>query len=133
MGIMSDPSVSSTPPVAEIPSEFLRLAVAMQQQREDRPRFFHPDLLGEPAWDMLLALYVARGRGYSLKISDACFEARVPPTTALRWLDHLDRMELIQRRKNRFDGRSSFVELSDMAVNAMNDYLATASRSLSRI
>lgn len=116
-----------------VPPDLLRVATEMQRQREDRPRFFPPDLFAEPAWDILLALYIARGRGYRLKVSDACFEARVPATTALRWLDQLERLTMVQRRKNRFDGRSHLVDLSDDAVEAMNSYLAATARFLSRI
>ena len=47
-----------------------------------RGRFF-----GEPAWDILLILYVSDGRAFSIKkLSD---QAGLAPTTTLRWVEYL--------------------------------------------
>ena len=115
-----------------IPEHLLRLAMNLKIAREERDRYFSSELFGEPGWDILLALYVAQGRGYRLKIGDACFEARVPTTTALRWLDHIENAGLIERRSNHLDKRSILVELSAQGIARLNEYLGAAAGVLSR-
>ncbi|QIK95816.1 winged helix DNA-binding protein [Sphingomonas sp. HDW15A] len=105
----------------------------MQATRDERSKFFEPHLFGEAGWDMLLAAYIAHGRGYRLKVSDACYESRVPVTTALRWLDHIERAGLVERRKNTVDRRSLLVSITPKGVTKMNDYLQAAAETLSRV
>lgn len=116
----------------DIPEHLLRLATNLKQAREERDRYFVREMFGEAGWDILLALYVARGRGYRMKVSDACFEARVPSTTALRWLEHLENAGLIERRVNAIDRRSTLVEISGQGVARMSEYLSVAAKALSR-
>lgn len=119
---------SYTPDIAPA---LLRLALNLKNSREQRSYFFAPEMFGEAGWDMLLALYIARGRGYRLKISDACFESRVPASTALRWLDYLERSDLVERQESPLDRRTVLLDLSAKAVAQMNDYLSHISSQLS--
>jgi DNA-binding MarR family transcriptional regulator len=114
-----------------IPPEHLETALKIQAARESRTRFFDSYLFGEPGWDILLALYIAQARGYRLKVSDACFEARVPATTALRWLEFVEEAGLASRRDNALDRRSSFVELTALGVERVDGYLKEATKILS--
>lgn len=116
----------------EVPAHLLRLATNLKLAREERDRYFASELFGEAGWDILLALYIARGRGYPMKVSDACFEARVPTTTALRWLEHIENAGLIDRRSNAVDKRSTQVEISAQGIVRMSEYLSTAQQLLSR-
>lgn len=116
----------------EIPPHLLRLATNMKLARDWRARYFESEIFGEPGWDILLALYIARGRGYRLKVGDACSESRAPTTTALRWLDHIENAGLIERRSNSFDKRSSLLEISPEGISRMTEFLETATRALSR-
>jgi DNA-binding MarR family transcriptional regulator len=117
---------------ADIPADLLRVALNMQLAREERTRFFERDLFGEAGWDILLAVYIAHGRGYRMKVSDACFEARVPGTTALRWLEHVVRTGLVRRVENSFDRRSSLVSITDQGIAQLNKYLSEVKAILSR-
>lgn len=119
---------SYTPDIAP---DLLCLALDLKTSREQRSYFFAPEMFGEAGWDMLLALYIARGRGYRLKISDACFESRVPASTALRWLDFLERSDLVERQGSPLDRRTVMVDLSSKAVGQMNDYLSNLRSQLS--
>ena len=116
----------------DIPPHLLRLATKMKLAREERGRYFAGEIFGEPGWEILLALYIARGRGYRLKVGDACFESRAPTTTALRWLDHIENAGLIERRSNLFDKRSSLLEISPDGISRMTEFLETAATALSR-
>ena len=117
----------------EIPPMLLQLASSLHQERGVRTESFEKALFGEPAWDILLALYVAAGRGYSMKVSDACYEARVPPTTALRWIEVLQREGHLCRVAHPMDARSSLVEMTSSAIERMNNHLWRAVGMLSRV
>ena len=82
------------------------------------------DLLGEPAWDLLLDLFVAHGEGRSISTSSACLAACVPPTTALRWIRLLEERELIELRADPRDGRRRFVRLTPGGLTLMRASLS---------
>ncbi|MBB4153443.1 hypothetical protein GGQ80_001345 [Sphingomonas jinjuensis] len=54
------------------------------------------DLFADPAWDMLLALYVAAGEGRTLTRSEAVAEAGVTAAAGERWIDVLVGRGLIE-------------------------------------
>ena len=127
----SDPRLSHVS--ADIPPDLLRLAMNMQSTRDERRKYFDPHLFGEAGWDMLLATYIAHGRRYQLKVSDACYESRVPVSTALRWLEHIERAGLVERRQNTVDRRSLLVSITREGIAKMNDYLRAAATTMSRV
>lgn len=81
-------------------------------------------LFAEPAWDMLLDLYVAHADGKRLSVTDACIGAAVPVTTALRWLERLEAAGLLCRENDCRDGRRSYVAITPAARAALDDWLA---------
>jgi len=93
------------------------LAAAREEvrRRGDRRLVLGPDLLAEPAWDILLDLYLARGAGRRVAVSSLCIAAGVPTTTALRWIRVLEQDGFLVRERDREDGRRSFVDLSASA------------------
>jgi len=101
------------------------IAAEAYQARRMRDACFGADaiLFGEPAWDILLALYSARTDGREISISTACSAAKVPNTTALRHLGNLEARGMIVRRADSEDRRRSTVRLSDKASVMMRDWL----------
>jgi len=91
--------------------------------RELRRSSFDPNMFGEPAWDILLALYVIDSDQRRLSTRQVTTLAGHPLTTALRWLDYLEQQELIERGANPFDQRVVYVELSAKGRAAMDVYL----------
>lgn len=94
--------------------------------RVERAEEFGPDLFAEPAWDILLTLYIAEKEGYRLKVSAVCNESGVADTTALRWIERLVELGLVHRRQNPMDRRSSFVEVTSDGVKKMERVLEKA-------
>jgi DNA-binding MarR family transcriptional regulator len=80
-------------------------------------------LFGEPAWDMLLALYCLPTRGERLGITALALASGVPATTALRWQALLMNEGMIERILDENDARRSFVRLSDKGRSLLEDYL----------
>lgn len=70
------------------------------------------DLFGEPAWDMLVDLFIAGEEGKQISVSSLCIAAAVPMTTALRWITILESKALIERQADPSDSRRQFLSLA---------------------
>lgn len=84
--------------------------------------FGDPDLFGEPAWDILLDLFIAAGEGKSVSVSSACIGSASPPTTGLRWLGVLTDHGLIARENDPEDNRRVIVKLTPNGLAAMQRF-----------
>lgn len=112
-------------PREDIPPEKLTaLACRIYDTRRTRARFFNNSLLGEPVWDMLLALYCLPSRGQSLSVTGLCHTAGVPMTTGLRWVRLMEQKGLILREPDPRDGRRVHLVLADHGKQLMSDYLS---------
>ena len=107
--------------------ELVSLAKKIKEFRAARGVIFAPEMFGEPAWDLLLALYIAAGDQYRLKVTAACVESNVPESTALRWLSSLAEGGLIRYDSNPTDARSRYVALSGAGIAMMDRLLELAS------
>lgn len=114
-----------------------RLTTAKAWQRANALcRIFFEDgesLLANPAWEMLIDLYIEALEGRRTTVSNACLAAHVPPTTGLRWLERLQREGLITRQADLHDGRRVYVALTDDAVTRVERCLDAASDSDSKL
>lgn len=99
------------------------IAKMMYSARRDRDLFFDSDLFGEPAWDLLLDLYIAYSEDRLISISSAGIAACAAPTTSLRWINALVERGLIARRDHQFDRRVSYVALTDRGIASMEQLL----------
>jgi DNA-binding MarR family transcriptional regulator len=95
----------------------------IRSSRELRQEWFDRNIFGEPAWEMLLALYVIDGEQRRLSTRQVAKLANISLTTTLRWLDYLQEQDLVSRRPNPFDHRVVYTELSDKGRAAMDEYL----------
>ncbi len=85
----------------------------------------------DPSWDIILDLYVAAIEGKQRAVSDVCIVARVPTTTALRWIDHLVGLSLLERMHDPEDRRRRFVSLSSAQLSAMDAFFDALAASTS--
>ena len=97
----------------------IKMVKRVRAARRARVDFFDASLFGEPAWDMLLALYLASAEQYRLTITNLVNESEATATTALRWITRFEQLGLLLRRQNPFDNRSHFVELSSEALEKL--------------
>lgn len=77
-----------------------------------------------PAWDILLDLFKAKAQGKQISVTSACIGAACPSTTALRWLQALENMQLIARKQDTEDRRRTVVELTEGGRIKVNKALA---------
>lgn len=93
-------------------------------ERRRRDALFPGDLFGEPAWDLLLAMFTAREKGTPMILCRAYKAAGVSDTTGRRLLDRMEQDGLITRRRAPRSRKMRVVELTDTAVERLIDYLA---------
>ena len=119
-----------TPPVAVHPfplSPVGRRARAEMRARIHRGLFFKESLFSDPAWDILLDLFIATTDGGRRTVSTVGLAGNVPQTTALRWVSALEAEGLIVREPDPLDGRRVFLDLSEAGFAAMTRYFQVAS------
>jgi len=92
-------------------------------QRMARFDHFPAELFHEPAWDMLLALFVAHEERRTLNVKALVGTAHTPVTTSQRWIDHLHKLKLVDRVIDPHDRRRMEVSLSDTGQTAVRAYL----------
>ena len=101
----------------------VELARRIYELRRSRDASFGADLFSEPAWDLLLHLFVAGAEGRTVSVSSACDGAAAPATTALRKLTQLEEGGWIVREVDPADARRSYVRLSSRATKKMHSLL----------
>lgn len=91
--------------------------------RRDREWQFPRGLFSDPAWDILLDLYVAKSEARQVTIWDACQAASVPKTSGMRWLRILESRHLVEREGDVDDQKNATVTLTRDAIAGMNRWL----------
>ncbi len=104
-------------------SSSLDMAQTLIDQRRMRRRFLPDDLFHEPAWDMLLALYLAWHANKVMNVKTLVSAADAPVTTSQRWIDHLAKLGLVTRVVDPTDRRRIEVTLSHTGLEAIDGYL----------
>lgn len=107
-----------------------KLARTTYARRRQRGAIFgNAELFGEPAWDILLDLYIAFIDEKAVSVSSACIGSAAPPTTGLRWLGVLAENQLVVREQDPNDQRRVLVKLTELGVAAMDRYFASVEGS----
>ena len=123
--------VQAQPPAAFLdPVVLQRHAEALLKARRVRETGFPAELFADPAWDMLLDLFVQRCRGRRVSVTSLCIASQVAPTTALRWIKLLEEHRLVQREVDATDARRNFISLSPRCEVAMTRVLIEMGRHL---
>lgn len=91
--------------------------------RRLREHYFDGDIFGEPAWDILLLLFVADQSSGRLTASRLAEQIGTPLTTTARWLNDLEMKGLVARSDHPTDRRTIFIRLEDKARAALGAYL----------
>jgi hypothetical protein len=99
-------------------------AVALLDLRKKRDLNLGTDLFGEPAWDIMLDLFIRRAAGRRTNATSAAIASRAPTTTALRYIALLEKRGLLDKNVAEHDLRVQYVELSDEAYEKMTDLLS---------
>lgn len=110
------------PPGVNEQDQLAAIARSEFHNRRRRDSLIRYDLFAEPAWDMLLDLYIQHHRGQPVPVDRLCTAAATAGTTGLRWLGLLIEKELVIRSSFAEDGAVR-VALSERGINEMERYL----------
>lgn len=100
------------------------------RNRSQRSKFFPSELFADPAWDMLLDLYLSEIAQRRVSVTSLCLASNVPSTTALRWIANLECEGLAERTSDPFDRRRYFMSLTGKGRHAMDAYFSSLSPKL---
>ena len=107
----------------QAPIDLVARAREVLAVRKARRRYFPPDLFHEPAWEMLVALFIIYETDHSMNVKALVSCSDAPATTSQRWIDHLHKSGLIDRVTDTVDRRRIDISLSDRGHEAMVRYL----------
>jgi DNA-binding MarR family transcriptional regulator len=99
------------------------IASSIYRARRRRTKLFDKNMFSEPAWDMLLDLFINGVRGLRVSSTSLCHAADVPVPTGLRWIILLENKGLLRRQPGPHDGRVAFLEISDRGTELMRKYV----------
>lgn len=101
----------------------VQVAKRLYDVRQLRDEMLGDALFSEPAWDILLDLFISDHEGRQLSVSAVCIGARAPSATALRYLAMLQHADLVVRTRDVRDGRRSHVGLTVLGRRRMTTLL----------
>lgn len=96
------------------------VAERLYADRRRRDEYFPPALFGEPAWDLLLALFIAHDDGRHVSLAEAYEAAKIDPRDGPPLIERLVATGLVTHSHNRWDA----ILLTERGMDRLADYLA---------
>jgi hypothetical protein len=100
------------------------LAVSIYRMRQHRQAYFDAALFAEPAWDMMLDLFINQVRGARVSTTSLCLAAGVPHATGIRWIRTLREHDLLRRFRAPDDARLMLIEITSKGYQLMRQCLS---------
>lgn len=85
-----------------------------------------PHLFGEPAWDILIDLFIHHCEDKRVSMSELCLIAGIPASSALRLVHRLCDKQLLDLVPDTNDGRRHFVALTQDTLQRLEAYFSCA-------
>lgn len=105
-----------------------QVAVRMRLAASRRRRHLSAEWFGEPAWEMLLELFIQFAGGARVSTKSLVIASGAPNTTGLRVIDRLEEAGLVERSPSQTDKRVTLVSLTRQGVVAVGTVLMEAER-----
>ncbi len=123
---LSSPALPDTIDFDSLPGQSAeRRAEALYGGRRIRNRMFPERLFGEPAWDILLQLFLAAQKGVVVTTAAVQRGADVSPEGAARWISNLEEARLVARSEPTEGGHGT-VQLTADGLERMTRFFAIA-------
>ena len=113
-------------PTGTLPADELTLVNAAKRIikiRDARRKYLPESYFEEPAYNILLDLYVANAEKRIVYVNDACIASNTPTSTALRWISILVRDGFAIRYRDDKDARRTILEITPVGGRAIADML----------
>lgn len=118
-----------------LPASNQRVRVAVEaaeravRDRKARAKFVgNKELFGEPAWDILLDLFIRQANEKHASAKGAIINSGAGPCTVVRWLAVLEQHDLIQTMPDPADSKHRLILLTPAGYEGMLRYLETIAR-----
>jgi DNA repair protein RadC len=86
-----------------------------------------PELFGDPAWEMLVDLFIHECERKPISVSALCVTPSIPMSSAIRLCQKLSDAGMIVRIPDLYDGRRTFVRLSPGTSHLIRAYFLAGS------
>ena len=106
--------------------DLIPVANSLLQALAEQPDFGARDIIFNPAWQLLLELFVAQLEQRPVPVTNACLSLGTAQTTALRYLTDLERRGLIASLSDPADGRRRLLRLTPHVEAELRRYLRNA-------
>lgn len=128
--VAQDKNIQISAPSQDVAlAERLTTAIAWIRARNKRDQAFGEDLFFDPAWSILLELYVHHRQRTAMSITSLCVASKIPPSTGLRWIALLEKRGLVTRQSDPFDRRKSYAILTEDAIERVERALDDVTES----
>jgi len=124
--------IPGAPPTKECDALLADVAKRVTQMRKSKKAILSSPIFIEPAWDMMLDLFIARTTERDVGLTSVAIASGVPLSTGLRYLKVMEVQKLVTRYPDLKDGRVCNVKLTDKALNNMRNILMMALAPLER-
>jgi hypothetical protein len=103
-------------------------AILMRDSANRRMHYIQQEFVAEPAWQMLMELFIQFAGGADVSTKSLCIVSGVPATTALRLLEKMENADLVERSQSLVDKRVTLVRLTRQGVVAVGSFLMEVGR-----
>ena len=117
----SDPNQASSDTMP--PEVLLERAQYILRVRQSRERLMGRAMIGEPAFDLLLSLYVRAGQRET-SLTALAKPAGIPYSSAMRWISYLADKGLVERSESENNRRATTVQLTASGRAVMDELLS---------
>lgn len=120
-------------PLEEIIARRLQLgqtAKAMMGARKHRQNFAFSFMLSDPAWDILLELFLSWSQGKAMCFKDVTLSTGLSAGTAHRYLHIMAGADLLVRTRHPTDARVTYFEITQKGLVEVGTYLSSASSAV---
>jgi hypothetical protein len=99
-------------------------AIVGYERRASASRFkiFDDNVINDSNWPLVQDLFEAHLSGAPLRTKELCSASGLPQTTVLRYLDHLEKFDVVRRVSDPADQRVTLVEITEAGALWVREY-----------
>lgn len=101
---------------------------ALTDRRSRSDHFANPNFFGEPAWDILLDLYIHQVRNEAVTVRSTIIGSGASSQTAIRWLNILEAEDLVKSEQDPGDANRVLLRLTAEGYEGLTRYFETVAR-----
>jgi DNA-binding MarR family transcriptional regulator len=104
-------------------TEARSLALELLSWRRRREQLFGAHMFSEPVWDMMLDLFVHHEQGRLVNVTSLCVASMASFSTALRWIQVMEKEKLVVREPDPHDRRQILVRPTPEFIARFRQFL----------